>query len=371
MKREIKVGIFVLIGLLLVTVAIFMIGQNEYFWERKSTFYVQFYDVAGLKAGSPVQLGGVDVGTISRVGHSRDAGDTHIHVTLSIVRAEAVRVRKGTIAEVVNKGLLGDKMIELHVPHPEAPELASGGELVAKEPLDLTTYLTKFDTLVDKADHTLDNLEIASRNIADPELALELKGTIKSVHAILAGVADNDSAVHRLLMDGREGEKLDRLLSDIDHATSDVHGVMADVRDMTGQVKSGPGLAHALIYDGDVSKSAAGAIDELHKDLLAVREGNGLARALIYGDGPGGADQQHMMKNLALTTEDIRTIVANIRAGKGTLGALLVDPSLYEDLRATVGNMQRSEVLRALVRYTIKKDEEQPKKPAEAPSIKE
>jgi phospholipid/cholesterol/gamma-HCH transport system substrate-binding protein len=70
-------------------------------------------------------------------------------------------------------------------------------------------------------------------------------------------------------------------------------------------------------------------------------------------------------------SDDVRVIVANIRAGKGTLGALLVDPSLYEDIRATVGNVQRSEVLRALVRYTIKKDEEQAVPPKPGPAVKE
>jgi phospholipid/cholesterol/gamma-HCH transport system substrate-binding protein len=44
----------------------------------------------------------------------------------------------------------------------------------------------------------------------------------------------------------------------------------------------------------------------------------------------------------------------DIRAGRGTLGALLVDPSLYEDIKTLVGNVQRNEVLRALVRYAIR-----------------
>jgi phospholipid/cholesterol/gamma-HCH transport system substrate-binding protein len=53
--------------------------------------------------------------------------------------------------------------------------------------------------------------------------------------------------------------------------------------------------------------------------------------------------------------------VAGLRQGKGTLGALLVDPTVYEDIKGVVGNMERNEVLRALVRYSIKADEEKPK----------
>ena len=55
---------------------------------------------------------------------------------------------------------------------------------------------------------------------------------------------------------------------------------------MTTHVRQGPGIAHALVYDGEISKNAAGSLGELHKDLEAIREGNGLAHALLYGDTP-------------------------------------------------------------------------------------
>src|ERR1700722_12471537 len=101
MRRELKVGSFVLLGIVLASIAIFLIGDNEHFWQSKSAYYASFKEVAGLKPGSPVQLGGVDIGTVKRVQHSGDVSDSRIHVTLSIVKAEAVRLRKGTKAEIV------------------------------------------------------------------------------------------------------------------------------------------------------------------------------------------------------------------------------------------------------------------------------
>jgi phospholipid/cholesterol/gamma-HCH transport system substrate-binding protein len=59
-------------------------------------------------------------------------------------------------------------------------------------------------------------------------------------------------------------------------------------------------------------------------------------------------------------SDDLRVIVHNLREGKGTLGALLVDPSVYEDIKSVVGNVERNQVLRALVRYSIKADETRP-----------
>jgi len=77
----------------------------------------------------------------------------------------------------------------------------------------------------------------------------------------------------------------------------------------------------------------------------------------VYG---GDASSQQVAANLGAITGDLRQIVADLRAGKGTLGALLVDPSIYEDAKSVLGNVQRNDALRALVRYSIKQDEKHP-----------
>jgi phospholipid/cholesterol/gamma-HCH transport system substrate-binding protein len=68
-------------------------------------------------------------------------------------------------------------------------------------------------------------------------------------------------------------------------------------------------------------------------------------------------------------TDDLRTIVANVKAGKGTVGALLVDPSVYEDIKAVIGNVERNQVLRAIVRYSIKQDEGKNAEHVETPQV--
>jgi phospholipid/cholesterol/gamma-HCH transport system substrate-binding protein len=113
---------------------------------------------------------------------------------------------------------------------------------------------------------------------------------------------------------------------------------------------------HAIVYDGELSSNAAGTLGELHQDLQAIREGNGIAHALVYGDD----STQHVMSNMNKMTDDLRDIVAGVKAGRGTIGALLVDPTVYEDIKSAIGNVERNEVLRALVRYSIKADEQRP-----------
>ena len=80
MSRSIKVGIFVLAGIILAGVATFMIGDTEQLWNRKVEYVAAFADVAGLKPGSPVSMGGVDVGRVGTVAHAADVNDRRIYV---------------------------------------------------------------------------------------------------------------------------------------------------------------------------------------------------------------------------------------------------------------------------------------------------
>jgi len=375
MTKEKKVGLFVLLGLVLTTGAVFLIGQNRNLWEHKSNYTTSYADVAGLRPGSPIRMGGIDIGTVEKVYYKSNAQDTRVYVEMSVVKEQTNRLRKtvyladgktikckGTVARVVNKGLLGDKMMELSVVEGDdangcpGPVLDPSERMDSEEPLDLGQYLAKFDSMAAKADNILHNVEEGTKGIADPQFSLELRESVGAVHDILDTVAHKDSPVHRLLYDPVEAQKIDRILDNTEATTRNLNGMLADVHDVTTQVKQGPGLAHALVYDGDMSSQASGSLAEVHKDLEQIRTGNGLAHALLYGD----ADQQHLMGNVNAMSDDLRAIVANLKAGKGTIGALLVDPSIYEDIKSIVGNVERNQVLRALVRYSIKADEQSP-----------
>jgi phospholipid/cholesterol/gamma-HCH transport system substrate-binding protein len=361
MSRETKVGLFVALGLLMVGISVFLIGDNRRLWDSQVTYQAAFGDVSGLKPGSPVRMGGVDIGTVTKVGQSKsDPNDPLVYVDLSIVKTMSSRVRVDTVAKVTNKGLLGDKMVELTVVDGSSPPLAPGGRIKSEEPADFTKYLSKIDTLSQKAEKAIDNIEKATRPLSDPKLAEDVKQTISSLREVLDGVAHQDSAAHRILMDPEEGVKVDRALSELAGAVGQLHAALADVRDVTHQVREGPGIAHALLYDGEMSKNASGMLAELHEDLRAVREGQGIGHAIIYGD----EGTQRLMGNVVGMSDDLRHIVADVRAGKGTLGGFLVDPTIYEDVKALVGNLERNEVLRSLVRYSIKADERRPPKQA-------
>ncbi len=371
MTKEKKVGIFVIVGLLILALGVFLIGDNRKFWQRKVTYTAVYANVSGLVAGSPVAMGGVNVGTVQKVHYSADAKDARIYVSLEIVREQGDRIRqpvwdethtkivhKGTVASIVNKGLLGDKMIDLSLAEPGTPLLDPSVPLQTAEPLDLSSYVAKVDEIAQKANNVLGNLQEATGAFADPKFAQDLKGSVGSLHDILDGIAHKDGYAHRILFDKAEADRIDGILANVQGSTAQLNGTLANINDVTLHVKQGPGLAHAMVYDGDLSASASGSLAEVHKDLQQIRTGNGLVHALVYGD----ADTGHLMTNVNAMSDDLRAMVSGMRNGKGTLGALLVDPSIYEDLKSLLGNVERNQVLRALVRYSIKQDEAADKK---------
>jgi phospholipid/cholesterol/gamma-HCH transport system substrate-binding protein len=360
MTKQIKVGIFVVVGFALLTLTVFLIGDDAHYWERKVHYVAPFKDVQGLKPGGPVRLGGVDIGTVTSVGYDDKRPDDRIYVKISVMKDEARRVRQGAVAHVTGKGLLGDKMIEITIPDQSAPPQPPDSELMTEEAGDLMTEVTHMSAQVKR---TLDNIENATRGFGDPRFGEDVRRSAEDLRLILDGVARSDGAMHRLIMDPREGERLDREIDNLDAVLTRLATLLGQLNSVTEQVRSGNGIAHEVLYDGELSKSTAGTMDEIHKDLVAIREGNGLAHTFVYGD-----DQtQHVMGNLSRMSDDLRAIIADVRAGKGTIGALLVDPSVYEDLKSAVGNVERNQVLRALVRYSIRADEEKPK--VETPKV--
>lgn len=365
--RELKVGFFVLIGLVVVGLVVFLIGDERRIFSRRVTITTSFSDVQGLKIGAPVRMDGIDVGAITEVGHSDDLNDKRIHVRLSVVRSEAARLRTDAKAKISNKGLLGDKMLEIDPgtgPHRPVGDSSIDGT----DPTDFSSMFTEVGAITKKTDSVLGHLDKVSAKLADDGMQADLRSAVSSVNVIVKNIAHGDGYVNRLLTDRAEAERLSRAIENFERTTQELSQAAADIHKLTARVNQGPGFAHDLIYSDQGSKSVqqfGDAAGELALTLKGIREGNGLARGVIYGD----TEQQQIVGNLNAMSRDMRDIVAGVKAGKGTVGALLVDPSVYEDMKLVLGNVQRNDVLRALVRYSIKQDEKKPaaevKDPAE------
>lgn len=360
-SREIKVGLFVLVGLILSGMIVFLIGDQRHLFERSIVYRTSFDDVQGLAPGAPVRMNGINVGSVTRVEHSDDLKDPRIHVLLWVVSGEAVRIRTDAKARIVNKGLLGDKMLEIAPGDLGQPPLPADSYIEGENPQDLASLTTQLGDIADKTASLMTNLDKVVKTFADDDVQKDFRSSVHSMQVIMHDVAEGEGYVHRLLADPAEAERISRALYNFERTSEELAATSTEVRQIASRVNRGPGFAHSLVYadDGTVAvQRLGGAADEVAATLRGVREGNGLARTVLYGGGDG--QDQQILTNLNAASRDLRDVMAGVKAGKGTVGALLVDPSVYEDMKVLLGNVERNEVLRALVRYSIKRDEARP-----------
>lgn len=373
MKREVKVGIFVLIGLIVSGIIIFLVGDERRVFDKHYTLNTTFENVAGLKPGAPVRMGGVDVGTVSAVKLGTDPSDKRMHVRFSVVRAAHERIRKDSIVTISNKGLLGDKMLEITLGSESQPVIPDEGTIVSEPPEDLQKYLTKANEILESTRKVMKNIETFTGTASDPKVTEDVKASIAATRKLLDDASKSDGFVHRLLTDQKMADHLDQVFVEGAKAGRGFDRVAHELQVLLVQAKKGPGVLHTILYgkEGDqIVKNLSDASGEFAATMKEVRTGKGAAHELIYGE-----TGETVAKDLGAMVKDLKGMVADAKAGKGTIGALLVDPSIYEDLKSILGNLDRNQVLRAIVRYTIKQDESNPSPavkapPAPAPSSK-
>lgn len=355
-SRDIKVGLFVLSGLLFSALVIFLIGDERRFFNSSIHVNTTFSDVQGLKPGAPVRMGGIDVGTVKKVGYKKGSTDNTIYVELDIVKDEAARIRKDSIARVAAKGLLGDKMVE--ITKGTSSEIVSpGGTIKGEEPTDLMGIA---QGMTSKANDALGNISKVTESFADERLHQDIRGSAAAMNKVLGDVANGKGYPHKFLTDEDEAERISNTLKNLDKASAELTLTLAEVRGVVTRVKSGPGFAHDMIYGEGPKKEIAqfgAAAGEVATTLKGIRESDSFVHDALYGGKGNGAEA---LANVTALTADLRAIVSDVRKGKGTVGALLVDPSIYEDVKTMVGNVSRNDILRALVRYSIRQDEKKP-----------
>lgn len=352
---QIRVGIFVFTALVIASALIFVLGSRKGMFGSKTPYNAVFQNVGGLRPGSPLRIAGVDVGTVGDVDLRSDG---RIHVELKIGDAYLSLVRADSVATVGNKGLLGDRLIDVTVGH--GARLPAGATIRTEEPGDIAQIMGQAATIVQDARATVANLRSATGVLADEEFQNDIRSTTHSLSQVMQMAAEGNGTLRRVLTDPEFANNLDRTVANIQVTSNEFARTARSVREISDEVRHGDGTVHEVIYGqagAELLHNLAHASDETAQMLAAIRTGDGTVHDLIYENRAN-----EMIDNATATSADIRSIVADIRAGRGTLGGLLMDPSIYEDIKRLVGDLDRNEILRALVRYSIRHDEprEQP-----------
>jgi phospholipid/cholesterol/gamma-HCH transport system substrate-binding protein len=112
---ELRVGLFVLMALGMMSVFVFYLTQAGQFFTRETRYVTYLPDAAGLENGAPVRLVGFAVGTVESVGLSEFRHDPkrHAKVIFRVRNQYADDIRADSEAYVTTEGLLGQSVLEL------------------------------------------------------------------------------------------------------------------------------------------------------------------------------------------------------------------------------------------------------------------
>ncbi len=227
---ELKVGVFVLIGLAALAVLVFKAG--DFYLKPGYTIRFLFDFVSGIDRGSPVRLAGVAVGEVKEIHVVRDEkGQTQVEIQAWI--QQGVYIEEDAEVRINTLGLLGEKYVEILPGTSGNKTLSHGGVLMGKTPIVLEKLTESGNRLINKIEYTIDNVnevvadpkfkasvkntfgnaEVVSKNLT--EMTDDLKDAAKSAKIVLGRLRDGEGSIGRLLKDDKMAKDLEAFAQEI------------------------------------------------------------------------------------------------------------------------------------------------------------
>jgi phospholipid/cholesterol/gamma-HCH transport system substrate-binding protein len=349
LSNEIKAGLFIVFSLLLLVMSIFVMGRERQIFASQSEYRVAFRDIKGLAPGAPVRLGGISIGRVEKVSFAETITDPNVHVKLLINEDFLDRIRTDSTVTIETQGLLGDRFINIST-GAQGEHLQPNSYLRSEESGDMAQILAKAQRVVDQTVEIAQNINTLLKDFNTSSVP-EIKEAVSAFKDIGRQVRDGDGFVHRLIYSKKDG---DEILSSIEKTSK-------AVSEVTEQIKNGQGVLHALVYEPrgketiDALADAAQRIAVLSESLAGVstqiQTGDGIIHDLIYSKSPHGLNE--IMENLRKTSNNLQSASLALSEGSGTLGALLVDPQLYNNLVEVTDGAKRSFILREAIKSSL------------------
>jgi len=335
-RLSLMVGTFFIVALVSLAVAVLTLSSESGLFVSYYKIHANFDDVQGLLPGAPVWMAGKEIGRIDEVEFTEFGSERPIHVAMRINRGIQTRVRSDSVATIGTIGVLGDSYIEIRPGSPDGSVLIDGEKINAVSPTNIYAALAQGTDALANVSELARNLNLVVSDVREEGVVTKAASAVSAVSNIILEVENGNGMLHGLVYDGGDGD-----------GVGSIERSLASIESILNEVESGNGMLNSLIYAEDTTGVAdiQESLDSLSDILLEVKNGDGLLHALIYDEESGRLSDEAV----AAVTR-LNSVLKKIEEGEGTLGLLVSDPSLYEDMTMLFGGAQRSVVLRTLVR---------------------
>ena len=195
--QKIKIGLFTFVGLLILVLAIFFIGNRKNLFSSTFTIYGTFKNVNGLQVGNNVRFAGINVGVVQAI---NIVTDSTVRVDLTLNNNVKKFIKRDSKLSIGSDGLMGDKLIVIAPGGITSTEsVGQGSQLTAVNPLDVDKIIAKMTKVIDNAESLTGGLSqiVAKVNsgqgsigrlLNSNKLSKDLEGTVSQARTTMKNV---------------------------------------------------------------------------------------------------------------------------------------------------------------------------------------
>jgi len=148
MNEEVKVGLFVMVAVVILALALALVGGLNLLQAERNTYILRTQFAGGVESGAPVRYAGIKIGRVE--GTKLDVQDpSRAVVTISV--EPATPIRTDSFAEISSLGLLGEYYVEIYPGSQEAAPLPSGSEIRVQEAVRWAELVNRFGGATEEA----------------------------------------------------------------------------------------------------------------------------------------------------------------------------------------------------------------------------
>lgn len=319
-SSEIKVGIFFIIGMIILGILTFRIERFGDLFKKQYSLRTNFSAAGGLQPGNPVCLAGVKVGEIKTI---KVVGDK-VQVTMLI--NEGVVVREAAQATITSDYLLGNAYVNITLAPETSPPLEPDSFVRGVDLPGLADMMTKLDSAID-----------GIRNIAAPfekgqeafESFAESAKSFRDVVPKMTQLIDTSQDIANQVKEGQG--TLGKMLSD-SKLYDDLTETVSSVKSLTKKIEGGEGTFGKLFTDEGLYNDLKSASADIKDITSRMEKGEGTFGKLLT--------DEKLYDDLTDTLSSMKVIAGDIEKGKGTIGKLFTDEEMYNSLKEAVADLK-------------------------------
>lgn len=288
--NNIKLGIFIIAGLLLLILGLYLIGRDSNLFSRNYVLKARFEHVQGLTPGNNIRYAGIQVGTVKKVAI---ISDSSIEVTMFIEEEMKQYIRLNDVVSISTDGLMGNKLLQITPAKDGSPFAVSGDMLRTKKTIS--------------TDEMLELLNRTNQNVA--VISEDLKNTVQRIN--------NSKVLWEVLDDEALPKNILATVNNIRSATVKADQMVNDLQTIIADVKKGKGSLGKIITDTAIAYNLNEAIEKIK---------------LV------GNNADSLATDLHAFTLSVKNDVNN---GNGTIHSLLKDSLLVQKLNNSLQNIEK------------------------------